>query len=201
MGALAAARWAPALAASLADDAAWLLSRSTGLVSFVLLWLSMLAGLSISTREARGWPGARLAYDLHRTSALLGLGVALLHAWVLVFDRQLGASLTAILVPSWFPGSAAVTLGQLALPVFGLTVLSSSLRRRLGHRWWRAIHFASFGVFALALVHGVMAGSDAGAFVVRVLYWVALGSVCFGTTYRILLSLERRRSAHARHAN
>ena len=34
------------------------------------------------------------------------------------------------------------------------------VRKRIGRRAWRLIHFGSFAVFALALLHGLGASSD-----------------------------------------
>lgn len=52
--------WVPSLRATLSGPepkAFWYLSRASGVVAFVLLWASMLAGLGMSTRLAREWPG------------------------------------------------------------------------------------------------------------------------------------------------
>src|SRR5690349_11455487 len=59
---------------------AWSITRASALVAYGLLWLSMLAGLSMTSRLSRLWPGGPTTFALHRFSSLLGLGFALLHA-------------------------------------------------------------------------------------------------------------------------
>jgi DMSO/TMAO reductase YedYZ heme-binding membrane subunit len=45
---------------------------------------------------------------------------------------------------------------------YGLVVVAGSfyMKRWIGQRRWRAIHFASLGVFVSSLVHGIWAGTD-----------------------------------------
>jgi DMSO/TMAO reductase YedYZ heme-binding membrane subunit len=43
-----------------------------------------------------------------------------------------------------------------------LVVVSGSfyVKRWIGQKRWRSIHFASFGVFVASLIHGIWAGTD-----------------------------------------
>ena len=34
------------------------------------------------------------------------------------------------------------------------------MRRHIGYRAWRALHYLTFGLFALAMLHGITAGTD-----------------------------------------
>src|SRR5690349_14593712 len=86
-------------AALLGPQSAWYLSRASAFVAYVLLWWSMVLGLSITNRLARVWPGGPTAGDLHEHASLLGLGFALLHALVLLADQYIGYTLPQILIP------------------------------------------------------------------------------------------------------
>ncbi|MBI4771873.1 MAG: hypothetical protein HY784_16035 [Chloroflexi bacterium] len=58
----------PGLSASLlgpAPKAYWYLSRASAWVAYVLLWLSMAFGLSLTNKMTRIWPGGPTAFDLH----------------------------------------------------------------------------------------------------------------------------------------
>jgi DMSO/TMAO reductase YedYZ heme-binding membrane subunit len=46
--------------------------------------------------------------------------------------------------------------------LYGLVVVVGSfyVKRWIGQKRWRAIHFASLGVFVSSLVHGIWAGTD-----------------------------------------
>ena len=53
-------------------------------------------------------------------------------------------------------------------------------------RAWRRLHWATYGVFALATVHGLAAGTDTPDAVGLRLYVAAVGSVVFATAWRAL---------------
>jgi DMSO/TMAO reductase YedYZ heme-binding membrane subunit len=74
----------------------------------------------------------------------------------------------------------------------GLVSLSFYARRRLGAHAWRWIHALSFVAFLMALLHGVLSGTDSAARLVQVVYWGTGGSVLFLSLYRFLLGLGRR---------
>ncbi|MFN8533428.1 MAG: hypothetical protein U0556_07760 [Dehalococcoidia bacterium] len=166
----------------------WYLSRSSAIVSYVLLWLSTAFGLLISTKLSRSWPGAGRAVLWHQDLTLAGLGTALFHALVLLGDRFIGFSPTQLLVPfasGYQP--VMVGLGQLAL-YLGLAVwLSFYFRARIGTRAWRLLHYLGFVVVLLALLHGIGSGSDSANRWVATLYWATGGGLLFLTLARLLL--------------
>ncbi|MEI7768866.1 MAG: hypothetical protein WCI67_02700 [Chloroflexales bacterium] len=188
-------------AALLSQHSAWYLSRSSAFAAYVLLWWSMILGLSITSKAARAWPGGPAAADLHEHASLLGLGFGALHALTLMGDQYIGYSLTQILVP--FTGSYMplwVGLGQVSIYLMALVTVTFYLRRFIGRRAWRAIHLLSFLVFALTLGHGVFSGSDSGMLWA---FWMYIGtgaSVLGMTLYRILASKPAVRVAREQQA-
>ena len=183
--------WLPGLAVSITGEAPkafWYVSRGSAFVAFALLWFSMGLGLIISNKLARLWPGGPVAFDLHQYTSVLGLAFALFHALILMGDSYIAYTLSQVLVPfssenyrpTW------VGLGQIAIYVWAVVVLSFYVRGRLGTRTWRLVHFASFAMLVLALVHGIFSGTDsADPWAIR-LYWYAGGSLLFLLIYRIL---------------
>lgn len=158
----------PGLAASLLGPeptAYWYLSRSTAFVAYGLLWLAMALGLMMTSKLARLWPGGPVAFDLHEHVSILGLAFGLFHALVLLGDRYASYSLAQILVPFASGGARAgwVGLGQVGLSLMVIVGLSFYVRPLIGRAGWRLIHFLSFVTFGLALLHGVMSGSDTGS--------------------------------------
>ncbi len=166
----------------------WYLSRVSALVSFVLLWFATALGLLITNRLARLWPGGPLAFDLHQYASSLGLLIGFFHAVILLGDRYIGYTPAQLFVP--FGGGSyrplAVAFGQLGAYLLLGVWASSRLRLWIGQRWWRRIHFLGFVVFLLALLHGLLAGSDSELMGVRLLYWGSGGSIIWLTAYRIL---------------
>jgi predicted ferric reductase len=187
---------APALAASLSAPQPklwWHLSRTSGLVSYALLTVSTLLGLLLSTKFAKSWPGASAAFSLHEHASILGLALGCFHAVVLLGDRHTPFTLAELLIPfgaAYRP--AAVGLGQLTLYGTALLVSTFYVRKRIGQRVWRLIHFASFGVFAAALGHALAAGTD------RLLVLVGIApaaAALFFAVYRALVRLLSPRAA------
>ncbi|MGQ9928592.1 MAG: hypothetical protein ACUVS4_17210 [Chloroflexaceae bacterium] len=189
--------WLPALSASLlgeAPHAYWYLARSSAIVAYILLWLSMVAGLLMTSKLARLWPGGPVAFDLHQHASLLGLAFALFHALILLGDRYIQADLRQILLPFAYGGHQPlwVGLGQIGLYLLALVGLSFYIKSWIGRGAWRLIHFLSFALFVLALLHGIFSGSDTVNPWIQGLYWASGGSVLFLLCYRILRSGAHR---------
>lgn len=194
--------WLPALSASLLGDAPhayWYLARSSAIVAYVLLWLSMVAGLLMTSKLARLWPGGPVAFDLHQHASLLGLAFALFHALILLGDRYIQADLRQILLPFAYAGHQPlwVGLGQIGLYLLALIGLSFYVKSWLGRGAWRLIHFFSFALFVLALLHGIFSGSDTANPWIQGLYWTTGGSVLFLLSYRLLSATTRPRPGRA----
>lgn len=201
LGAIAAAvvlpAWLPGLTQTLTGDAPkayWYLSRVSGLVAYALLWLSMCLGVSLTSRLARLWPGGPVAYDVHQHTSLIGLAFALFHGLILLGDRFAAYTPAQLLVPFASGAYRPVWVGLGQAGFYGLAVvgLSFYVRSVSGPKFWRALHFASFLVYGLALLHGVFSGSDSGAAGVRLFYWITGGSLLFLSSYRTLTRLMRR---------
>ena len=196
-GAFAAAivlpTWLPGLSQSLLGGepkAYWYLSRASALIAYVLLWLSMATGLLITNKLARLWPGGLTAFDLHQFTSLLGLAFALFHALILMGDKYINYSLAQVLVPFNSTGYKPVWvgLGQIGFYLLAIVGLSFYVRKRLGHRSWRIIHYLSFLTFTLALLHGILAGTDTELAGVRIFYWATGASLLFLFVYRALMT-------------
>jgi predicted ferric reductase len=200
VGVLVLPVWLPDLAGSLdgqSPKAFWYLSRASGLVAYVLLWLSVACGLLISGRLARLWPGGPTAVDLHQYSGLLGLGFALFHGLILLGDRYVGYAPVQVLVP--FAGRdyrpLEVGLGQVGFYLGLLVAFSSYARRRIGYRAWRLLHYGGFAVYALATLHGLTAGTDARQPAVFALYGLTALATFFLLVFRVLVSTRATRAA------
>lgn len=167
----------------------WYLSRASAMVAFALLWLSMASGLLIMNKLARIWPGAFTAFDLHQYTSLLGLGFGLFHALILLGESYIGYSLAQVLVP--FGGASYrplwVGLGQIGLYLSIVVSFTFYIRKQIGNRLWHLIHFLSFAVFVMVLLHGVQSGTDTGNPWIGWMYWLAGGSLLAFSIYRVLV--------------
>ncbi len=170
----------------------WYLSRAAGLVAYTLLWGSVVWGLLLSSKISQGVLRPPLVLDAHQFLSYVAIGFAAFHGLVLMGDRYLSFPLQAVLVP--FSGSykpALVAAGQIGLWLNLLLSISFLLRRRLGQRLWRQLHYLSFIAYWAALLHSVLIGSDSGAPWVQTLYLGTAGAVLFLTFYRVLAVRQR----------
>jgi len=164
--------------------------RASAFVAFLLLWVSMLAGLSITSKAGRKLPGIGMSWSfgLHRFTTLLGLGFGAIHALSLLGLDYMGYTVGQLLMP-FMAGSYKtqwVGLGQVALYSLAVVAFSFYARNRLGVRTWRLIHSLSFSLFLMVLVHGLQSGSDSGFWWASAIYWVSAASVLLGCIYRVL---------------
>ena len=53
-----------------------------------------------------------------------------------------------------------MALGVIALYLFIALIATSLLRKHVGQKTWRAIHWASYAMWPLAVLHGITAGTD-----------------------------------------
>ena len=175
----------------------WYLSRGSAFVALALLWISMMLGLLITDKIARSWPGAPEAFAIHEYVSLLGLAFAVFHALILIGDRYINYQLVQILVPfgsiNYHP--VWVGLGQIGLYVWVIISLSFYIRRGIGPKIWKLIHFASFFNFLIAIIHGLASGTDTALPWAQDIYWFFGGSFLFLTIYRIVIILIPQKAA------
>ena len=134
-----------------------------------------------------------ISFTLHQDLAGIGVALALVHAAVLMIDRSVPHSPVEVVVPFAGPYRPLwVGIGQIAMGLSLLVLLSFYVRKRIGTRAWRTIHYLSLAAFAGATVHGLMAGSDTSAGWVYAGYLTLTVIVVFLTTYRIVLALGSR---------
>jgi predicted ferric reductase len=177
----------------------WYLSRGAAFVALDLLWISMMLGLLITNKIARSWPGAPAAFAIHEYVSLLGLAFAVFHALILIGDRYINYQLVQILMPfgsiNYHP--VWVGIGQIGLYVWAIISASFYVRRGIGPKAWKFIHYASFFNFLIAIIHGLGSGTDTALPWVQGIYWFLGGSFLFLTVYRIVASLMPQRQAAA----
>ncbi len=175
------------------DPTFWILARASGLVAYALLTSSVLAGLVLKARPFGSSLKPSVVTDLHRFLALLSLGALALHGTSLVLDHTVEIGPGALLVPGLSPYRPLATgLGVLAAELTILVYLSFSQRKRIGAKNWRRLHWATYLVFALAGVHGLMAGTDSGSLWALAFYGATVGAVLGATAWRILVPPQRR---------
>ena len=176
----------------------WYLSRASSFVGFGLITLSMFFGLSISSK-VKGIEGmGRMGwFELHQHSSLLGLAFIVMHVLILLGDQYLHFTLAQLFVPfaslNYEPFWGGV--GQIGFYVLLLVTLSFYARPRIGHGTWRIIHYASFGLYWLIVLHALMSGSDSKTLIASAVLALSSFGVVGFTIYRVLASLAAKPNA------
>lgn len=165
----------------------WYIARASGIVAWGLLALSVLWGLALSTRALGKRPKANWLLDLHRFLGGLAVVFVAVHLVGLAFDPWVDMGLKQFLVPfssTWKP--VAVAWGVVGLYLLVAVELTSLLRKHMPKRWWKGIHMSSYGLYVVATIHMLTAGTDRNS---AALLWTVAGAtaaIVFFTVYRIV---------------
>ncbi|HEX4244528.1 MAG TPA: ferric reductase-like transmembrane domain-containing protein, partial [Acidimicrobiales bacterium] len=143
------------------SSALWYLTRASGLVSLVLLSGTVVLGIVASV----GWTTERwprfLSQSVHRNLSLLCLVLIAIHVVTTVADGYVPIGYLDALIPFRTPYRPIwVGFGALALDLLLAVAITSGLRRRIGPRAWRGVHWLAYLCWPVALLHGLGAGSD-----------------------------------------
>jgi methionine sulfoxide reductase heme-binding subunit len=166
----------------------WLASRAAGIVAMLLVSFSVGLGLANAARLIPP-KGRRKLLAVHEQTALAALISIAAHGLLLLPDHWLHPGLAGIAIPGVIAyRPLAVAAGIVAGYLAAMLGLSFYVRRRIGPRLWRKLHMGTIGVYVLAVVHTLTAGTDAGtvwlsgllgatfAPILVLLSWRAIGS-------------------------
>ena len=172
-------------------QAMWYLTRAAGLTGYLLLWLSMVWGLAVSSKIFHPTLHGAFSYDMHQFISLFSLAFILVHMLVLMADRYLPFSWLHVLVPFTAPYRPLwVGIGVLGWYLTLLVTVTFYLRRWIGQRAFRVIHYLSFFSYLGVTLHGWFAGTDTTLWSVRWMYAGTALAIVFLTVYW-LLTLRR----------
>jgi methionine sulfoxide reductase heme-binding subunit len=160
----------------------WFVMRSSGLVAVGLLTVSVLLGL-IGPRLR---PTARLSsISAHRAASVAGTLLIVAHIVLALLDAWIILDWPAALLPGvagwerW-----GVALGALAVDLLIVVLVTTATRMRTP-RLWRRAHLLAYPIWALAVGHGLLVGTDGP--VMRTVAMVSVAVVLFGLAIRVLI--------------
>ena len=142
----------------------WYLTRGSGIVALLLLTASVLLGVANTTRwKTDRWPRF-IVYGLHRNVTLLALTFTVVHVVTTIVDSFAPIGLVDAFVPFLSPYRPFwLGLGTVAFDLLLALIVTSFLRRRIGTRAWRAVHWLAYASWPVALLHTFGTGSDVRA--------------------------------------
>jgi predicted ferric reductase len=193
---------AAATAPQTADHTFWYVARAAGLAAYLVLFVNVCLGLAVHTRTLDRLLARWQSFDLHQFTAFLALVLLGLHLAGLLLDRFIGFTLPQLFIPFTSPYRPLQTaLGIVALYMLVAITASFSVRRSIGVRAWRALHFTTYGAYFLALFHGLLAGTDASQFWAQALYETTGATVLLLTLWRFRTRAAVASAPHPRLAS
>lgn len=173
----------------------WYLARAAGFTALFAATASVVLGALASgarTSDPQSLDRRVLRQLAHRSAAVVTVAMLLLHVVLLVLDSFVDVSVLGALVP-FTAGYRGVALGLGTLATYAMlaVVVTGAARGRIaasaaGARAWRAVHLAAYAVWVLAMAHGLLAGTDTGAWWSWLLYGGCAAAVVVAVWVRVL---------------
>lgn len=169
---------------------AWYTVRALGFLAYLVLAASVLYGLLLSTKILDAIAHRPVSFALHKDLAIVGLLLGVLHGSLLVFDQSYRFTPLSLIVPFRSPYSPiTVGIGQLGLYASAIVTASFYVRRFIGQRVWRLIHYLTFLAFVGVTYHGLASGSDSRAAWAFWIYVTPVTAAVFLITYRMAVGI------------
>jgi DMSO/TMAO reductase YedYZ heme-binding membrane subunit len=134
----------------------------------------MAIGILVQKRVSNSEWSNYLIFHIHRYLALLAVIFLSLHIITAIIDPFAGLKIQDAILPfvskyrTFWLG-----LGVLAVDLLLAVALTSWVRKWVGTKWWRLIHYLAYGCWPLALLHGMGTGSDT-----RTIWGLGIEAIC-----------------------
>ncbi len=173
----------------------WYVTRSAGIIAYLLLWLSVVWGLAVPSRIISPVLEQGYTFDFHQFISLLSIGFVLLHILVLAFDRYLPYSTIQILIPFLSPYRPLwVGIGVISFYIILLVTITFYLRSRIGMNKFKTIHVFSLLGYLGVTLHGLYSGTDAPLLSMQLVYRGTFLTVIFLTVYWLVMKYQNNRT-------
>lgn len=166
----------------------WVTSRAAGVVAL----LAASGSVTLGVTQGAGWIKGAAKRDLrplHEALSIATLVAIVVHGLALLGDGFVGYSLTEISVPFassfqpfWTGVGVIAGWGMIAL---GLSYYARGL---IGPARWRKIHRATAVFWVLAVVHGLVMGTDHG----KLWFLATLGALAIPAALALLVRWDQR---------
>jgi methionine sulfoxide reductase heme-binding subunit len=155
---------AAAVATSTGPSWYWYATRGLGTALLIVLTGTVVLGIGTAVRWSGEASPGFVAAGLHRNLSLLAVVLLASHIATTLLDPYAQITIRDAIIPV---GAAYrpiwLGLGVVAAEIMLAVAASSLLRTLLGPRTWRLVHWAAYGSWPLAVLHGLGTGSDSQA--------------------------------------
>ncbi len=139
----------------------WYTTRATGMLALLMLTASVVLGILATIRFATPRWSRVITSGLHRNVSLLVLVFLAIHILTAELDTFAPVGWLAVVIP--FASAYRplwLGLGTAASDLLVALAATSLLRTRMGYRSWRAVHWAAYACWPVALAHALGTGTD-----------------------------------------
>ena len=167
----------------------WYLSRSSAIMAYILLFINLFLGIGLKARYLDKILSRWRAADLHQFTALLAMPLIFLHIFSILGDSYFNFGLKALFIPGASPYRPFWDgLGIIGFYVLLAVSFSCYIRKFIGQAAWKGLHFTSFIIFFVVLVHSIKSGTDITAPWTQWLYFSTGTIIAFLFLWRFLTS-------------
>ncbi len=170
----------------------WYLMRGSGLVALALLSVTVALGVvGVKRWGSLRWPRIVTA-GLHRNVSLLAVCFLALHSITAIVDNWIGLRWFGVVIP--FQSTYRpiwLGMGALTLDLVVAVMATSLLRRHIGRRSWRLVHWTTWLLWPLALVHALGSGTDIGSGWALGIVVICVAMVLIALVWRVQPAMAR----------
>jgi methionine sulfoxide reductase heme-binding subunit len=132
----------------------------TGVIAMVLLTVVAVLGILVNRRVRLPGLPRFASLSVHRYVSLLALAFLALHILTAVLASYAGIGVAAALIPFTSAGDRLwIGIGAVASDLMLALVATSLLRRHIGRRTWRALHWLAYACWPAAMAHSIGIGT------------------------------------------
>ena len=172
--------------------ALWYVTRGTGAVSLLLLTCVVVMGVANVARWSPAGTPRFVVQRVHRDLSLLVVVFIALHVATAVVDGFAPIHWLDAVLPFGSPYRTLwLGLGTIGLDLIVAVVITSLLRARLGYGAWRAVHWITYAMWVVVVLHAMGVGTDARQPWMIALVVASISAVAAATLWRVLSGWNR----------
>lgn len=173
----------------------WELIRAAGFTSFLLLFLSVAAGLLLGNKIGSGKINKHIQV-IHQSTGWFSLLFGLFHSLLLYIDHYQPFTLAEIFIPFMATDHRVINgIGTISLYLFILLFLTGDLMKKVGAKVWKKVHRLALPCFILLSIHGIFLGTDSKEIWAIILYTSSLAIVFALLLVKLLLIKQKANKA------
>lgn len=147
------------------NDALLLIARIIGLVGLGLLVISSLGGTLLASRTAQKMKFLKgKTFKYHRLTSIVGAALFLFHPVPMLLAKEVTQMrLLNVFVPFTAPKQSLwIAIGIFAAYTLIVVTVSSIYIKKMKRSTWRVVHYGTYLVLVLGLLHGLFISAEFG---------------------------------------